>query len=346
MTTSLARRCAATLCLALAPATALAAGGVQVEASESGASIFIDGADTGMEAPGTIMGLSDGRHVVTVRDGCYVGEAVVEITPMTVVPVTVTLEPGQGSIVVQPVPVDARVELDGKVLKGGAGKEHEVSCGPHTVQASMDGYLPTMITVDVEAGQDVVLPVELEPLGKGGLRVDVAPDTAEVFLDGGSLGVGDQEIHGVVAGPHVLTASLAGYATGERQFILESGETLELSLSLEPGAPEPPVASTVPIPKERPPKEARGFPTKPVGYGMIGLGLASSAVSITQWSQGRSAYAEYLDRAAEVNAGERPPEYATDFHDKEVKKYRGPIYGASTAGLLLIGGGAVLVFAF
>lgn len=346
MTTRTARRCAACLFLALSPATALAAGGVQVEASDAGASIFIDGADTGMETPGTIMGLSDGRHVVTVRNGCYVGEAVVEITPMSVVPVTVELEPGEGSIVVQPVPVDAKVELDGKPLKGGAGKEHVVACGPHTIQASMDGYLPTMITVDVEAGQDVVLPVELEPLGKGGLRVDVAPETAEVFLDGKSLGTGDQEIHGVVAGPHVLTASLAGFAPGEQQFILESGETLELALTLEPGGAELAGGSTLPPPRDKPPREARGFPTKPVGYGMIGLGLVSSAVSISQWTQGRSAYAEYLDRAAEVNAGERPPEYASDYHDKEVKKYRGPIYGASTAGLLLVGGGAVLVFAF
>ncbi len=331
------------LVVGLCSPAAWAAGGVQVESSDNGASIYVDGADTGLETPSTVMGLSDGRHVVTVRNGCYVGEATVEITPMNVVPLNISLEPAQGSIAIQPVPSEATVQLDGETLTGAVGETTQVGCGPHTVQASLTGYLNTMITVDIEAGQHVVLPLELERLGSGSLRLDVTPNDASVSLDDKLLGVGDREVHGVVAGPHVLRATGEDGRSAERQFILEDGETLELSLELGKAA----VASTVPSKPVKTPKERTGIrPTKALGYGMLALGAGAGGLAIGQWSQGRSAYTEYLDRAAAVNAGEAPAEYASDYHDKEVRPFRGPIYATSTAATLLLGGGVAFAFVF
>ena len=339
------------LLFGLAPSVALAAGGVQVESSESGASIYVDGADTGMETPGTVMGLSDGRHVITVRDGCNVGEATVEIAPMKVLPVRVVMKPAEGVLTIQPVPLDAVVALDGERLKGPAGQPQPVSCGVHTVQATLSGYLSTMLTVDVEAGQQMVLPVELERLGTGGLRVDVTPNGAMVLLDGKELGTGDREVHGVVAGPHVLAATLTGFASGEQQFILEDGETLSLSLDLKAGgaapvASAPSTTTSIPAPVKEPRERAGIKPTKVVGYGLIALGAGSGALALTQWSQGRTAYADYLDRADLVKAGEQPPAYATEFYDQEVRPFRGPVYGATTAAALLLGSGVTLAFVF
>ena len=327
------------LSLGLFSPSAWAVGGVQVDANRAGARIFVDGADTYLSTPNIVMGLSPGAHEVSVRDGCDVGTVTVAVTDDTVSKVNVTMEPGQGTLKIQPLPDNINIELDGAPVRGAAGRLHSVACGPHTIRASLDGYLSTMLNVDVGAGETLVLPIVLERLGSGTLVVDVTPDEAVVELDGTELGAGDHTLDTLTAGPHVVAARLDGFEMAEQQLVLEDGQTLEIALSLEKGAAVA-TAATPRMPSTGP------KPIRVVGYGLMGLGAVSGAAAIVTWSQGRAVYKEYLDRAALVDAGERPPAYATDFHDDQVKPLRGPVYATTTGALLLLGSGLTLSIAF
>jgi hypothetical protein len=323
------------------------AGDAYVASSVPGGRIFVDGFDTGLLTPSTVTGLTDGEHVITVLGTCTKGKANLRTSPDLVSRVNVNMVEGGGSLAVQPVPAEARVEMDGRAFPAAVGTPVSVSCGEHRVAVSLDGYMSTVVTVDVAMDEEIVLPVHLVKLGYGSVDVRVDPRKASVFLDGGLVGEGDQQIARVQAGPHVLRAELDGYLPAEQQVLVEEGRSLALELVLaRAGRGDEAAAAAAPdAPKaERAPKPGRGG--RIAGWTLAALGAGSGAYAAYEYTETQSAYAEYQGRVDDVQAGLQTARWADDFYDGQVAPHRTRMAAAGIAGGVLLASGVALVIAF
>lgn len=132
-------------------------------------------------------------------------------------------------------------------------------------------------------------------LGFAALEVATDPAGAAVTLDGAPLGTTPlARAVRTRAGVHVVGASRPGAAPVNRVVTLAGGQRERILLALPDSPPAPPAAVTAPAPAE-PPSRPRDVPAAqqggsfPVGYVLIGAGIAAAGVAGTEyaWNRGR-----------------------------------------------------------
>ena len=156
------------------------------------------------------------------------------------------LEKLPGRLVVVPDPAGARVEIDGRVVAGGAV---ELKRGAHEVLVRLDGYGPEKRVAEVRAGEERRLDVKLTPVG-GRLAMECDCPGGRVFVDG--KGVGTFPLAGpleLASGVHDVEVLAAGHERFTRTVELRPGATTDLQVVLA-RLPEPVVA---PAPRAAPP---------------------------------------------------------------------------------------------
>jgi len=142
-------------------------GSIAITSNPSGASIFVDQADTGYQTPKTITGLSPGTHTVLLKKDLYKDWAgAVMVAALNTTPVDTTLIPGgsNGSIFVSSTPSGARITLDG--LSTGystAKKITGIPAGEHTITINKNGYQDWSGTATVRAGVTTTISGRLMP---------------------------------------------------------------------------------------------------------------------------------------------------------------------------------------
>lgn len=343
------------LCALAVPGTAWAAT-VTVRSTTPGESVFMDGNPTGLKTPAVIRGVSKGRHIFEVRDGCLAGKADVQIPAEGKVEVNIQSKANPGSLLVQPNPATATVKVDNELFVGTTRPE-PVSCGNHSIAVTQEGFIPAFVNVEVPAGESVVLPVQLSPMGVGKVTFSASPAAATLVLDGAEILAGVQD---VPAGAHVVTASAPGRVTQERQFILQDGEELTFHFSLSPGAGaalaaarppkrKEPKAKTPKTPRERSPNPWWNTPHT-VGLGATAAGIGLGVVSVLELGEMGAMGREYSDRVDEVNAvgdfSVLGPAYANDYREDQLLPQRNKAVGLTAASALLLAGGLTLTLAF
>jgi len=136
----------ATLLMVVAPAPR---GSLEVEASEPGAELFLDGRDLGQVTPAVVEDLLPGEYAVTVRKGNRFGEGLVEVRPDQRVGLHLRLS-RRANLSVDSTPPGAEVRVDG-FARGTAPLElQSLSDGPLEVVATLRGYRATRLTVSAE----------------------------------------------------------------------------------------------------------------------------------------------------------------------------------------------------
>ncbi len=332
---------------------------VTVRSTTPGEAVFMDGNPTGLKTPAVLRGVSKGRHVFEVRDGCLAGKADVQIPAEGKVEVNIKSKANPGTLLVQPNPATATVKVDNEPFRGTTQPE-SVACGNHSIAVTQDGYIPAFVNVEVPAGEQVVLPVQLSPMGLGKVTFTASPAAATLVLDGAEILAGEQD---VPAGAHVITASAPGRVTQERQFILQDGEALSFHFSLSPGAGAALAAAPAPKrkePKTKTPKTPRtprerdpnSWWTAPhsIGLGATAAGLGLGVVSVLELGEMGAMGREYSDRVDEVNAvgdfSVLGPAYANDYREDQLLPQRNRAVGLTAASALLLAGGFTLTFAF
>jgi hypothetical protein len=195
-----------------------------VSSNERGAAILLNGVDTGYRTPATVSGVKPGKTLVEVETACARGEALVDIERGVTTRVSIIATEVLGTISVIPTPPSARLELDGAAYPGAPGVPVAVTCGPHTLRATLDGHVPAIVTLDVGRGQDLTVPVTLSKLGMGTLELSVTPRSATIYLDDKPVGSDAVTLPSVYQGPHHISAELDGYQTVRKQVIVGSGD--------------------------------------------------------------------------------------------------------------------------
>jgi hypothetical protein len=207
-------------------ATLTQAGSVFVSADVDGAQVFLDGNAVGT-TPGRINNVPPGQHVVEVRQtGMQPYRETVNVGAGALVTVNANLRPpppqapstGTVRVIVSnpagPLPQDLQVLFDGAPLSGTPPTIENAQPGQHIVQVSASGFRTVRRPVDVQAGQAMVLAVDLEPaqvVPTGGtVRVLTNTPGAQVELDGEVLTGTPPQRTNVSPGRHVVRVTAAG----------------------------------------------------------------------------------------------------------------------------------------
>ena len=190
-------------------------GGIHVNSTPSGATIILDGEDTGYETPYTLTGIESGSHSILVEKGGYVqpDERWVTVGANQITEVEFNLTPITGKIAVSSVPINASIILDGEAtgLYTDTVME-EVPVGEHTIELVLPGYRNATRTVVVEEDEYSILDLVLIPVNEsvpGTLpeaSMNATPGNATLF----SL-LGPFEFHGRV---DVLPANISTTPSG------------------------------------------------------------------------------------------------------------------------------------
>ena len=110
----------------------------------------------------------------------------------------------------------------------------ELLAGTHRVELRLPGYKPHRSSITVIAGQPQTPPEVRLDLLDGRLNLRSEPTGATVTVDGTFRGQTPLELMLVPGQPHSIEASRAGHEPASQRIRVESGETRDLILSLEP----------------------------------------------------------------------------------------------------------------
>lgn len=237
--------------LVLAPGVALAAGqgDLYVQSLPTGASIWLDGQDTGQVTPFLLRGVSAGEHEVRLRTGCQTARAQVQVTASTVARADLTLSPGEGAVRVVTSPAGAQVQVDGVVWGTSPLTLSGVQCGPRRLTFHLEDHHDATRTLQVEPWAELDLEVPLKAIAYGTLVVVPDPVDSQVLVDGRLVGTGAMTLERLTTGTHEVVLERDGHPTQRRVVSIPQDQVLRLEVSLvgtatpvlaPPVAPAPP----------------------------------------------------------------------------------------------------------
>jgi hypothetical protein len=302
---------------------------------QAAAEIYVDGEAQEQSTPAVIRDLSQGTHEVELRSGCAIARESVEIKKIGRAHLEVELETQQATLHIELTPPEAELQLDGKELQIEPNNGNRLECGEHTLSAILVGHKTVLTNLNLAPGEIQTVNIELIPLGKGMVKVEVEPANAEVLLDGETQGKGEMELS-VFQGPHVVEARLRGHAARQDTFFIMADEAYTVSLVLQPEAAD---ASTGNQP-------IFSSTTKAAGFGLSAFGAGIMVYGGVQFLQTMNAYSEYKQRVSTVNAGLREPAYAADFYDAEVATRAPRMRAALGLGTMALSGGLYMAIRF
>ena len=137
-----------------------------------------------------------------------------------------------GSVIISSVPAGAQVVVDGKSNQGYSTPEViPLAPGPHTLTLTKDGYSPASRPVQITAGAQSKVTVQLE-LPSALLTVQSNPTSAYILIDGVSTGHVTPSQVNVSPGSHTLTLRKMGYVDSSDSVSLKPGDQQSRSLTL------------------------------------------------------------------------------------------------------------------
>jgi hypothetical protein len=125
-------------------------------------SVVINGNYKG-STPLTVSGLDPGKYTITFSRFDYEKfSTTATIEAGAITEVTATLQPKTGSLVINTTPSGAQILLDGNNVGTAPVTRTNLAAGNHTINATLDGYIPVEEQVRVIADQSVTSTIELE----------------------------------------------------------------------------------------------------------------------------------------------------------------------------------------
>ncbi len=220
-------------------------GTLQVTSNVNGAQVFVDNVLAG-NIPLSV-NVAAGQHSVRVAaNGFSDATQVVQVRAGQTTRVNINLRPivQNGTLTVLVSPANATVFIDG-VRAGNGTQTVQVAPGQHTVRVAANNYLDFNQTVNVGGGANVTVRATLQPIVQNGVLQVIAPNGAQVIVNGSVLGTGTGEIT-VPAGQYTVRVVLNGFQDFNQTVNVQAGQTTTVRASLQPLAGSLIVRSNVP----------------------------------------------------------------------------------------------------
>ena len=224
--------------------TPIQLGSISVSSTNSGASIYLDGFNTGQKTPSTLTDVPTGTHTVSVSLSDYTSSPssqTVTVTSGGTVNAQFDLTPIQlGSISVSSTNSGASIYLDGfNTGQKTPSTLTDVPTGTHTVSVSLSDYTssPSSQTVTVTSGGTVNAQFDLTPIQLGSISVSSTPSGASISLDGVDNGkITPFTLTDVPIGTRTVSVSLSDYTSSpsSQTVNVTSGGTVKAQFDLTP----------------------------------------------------------------------------------------------------------------
>lgn len=186
-------------------------GRMEITSVPEGAEVSVDGQPVGTTPLATEV-LETGTLLTIAKQGYKTWEREVSVKAgSSEVYPPVELVVADGTLDIRSSPAGAHVSVDGE-FRGTTPASIELSpLGEHRVELYLEGYRKASRNVRTEPEGHATLAVDLVPI-IGRIRLSVAPEDAEVVVDGRSRGFGSQTLE-LTAREHELTLRKSGYET-------------------------------------------------------------------------------------------------------------------------------------
>jgi len=216
-------------------------GSIAIDSTPSGATIWLDGSNTGKVTPATLTLVPAGLHqVVLLLSGYQDWGQTAIVTAEQTTNLSATLLPiptDTGSITVSSTPSGAAIWLDGSNTgRLTPATLSQVAPGSHTLKLTLSGYQDWERTVSVSVGQTTNVSATLIPIGAatGSIAVSSTPSGAAIWLDEQSTGqVTPATLTSVYAGTHSIRLTLSGYLDWEdTAVVVMGGQTTNVTATL------------------------------------------------------------------------------------------------------------------
>ena len=239
----------------VAPSPALFAV-LNVVTTPADAKVSLDGGEF-VPAPARFADLDPREYTVRIRrDSFQVARRVVPLAAGRETTLTIALRPVVAGakklalLIVQTVPPDALVQLDGERTLPAPARFRDLSEGEHTLEVRREGYETSRRPLVARAGAETTLVVSLTPERKSNLAarsvtVRTSPRGSQVSLDGGSPRKEPAKFEGVTPGLHRLRVTRSGAPAVEETFALAGSRDTTITLRLDAAPVEGPTATLV-----------------------------------------------------------------------------------------------------
>jgi hypothetical protein len=209
------------------------AAGLEVRIDVDNAKVYLDGQHIGTGRTVVLDPAEAGVHELLVEHeafGTWTGE--VTLAGGTLTPVELKLRGSLGSVAIHSDPEGARISFDGRDYGPTPSTIDPVKPGSHALHLTAPGKAQVFRQLVVESGQSITVDVEMVDAG-GVLVVRPSVKTAQVFVNGVSLGVGKQELANVKAGSYAVRIAAAGYMDYLREVEVKASRKTVVSARLE-----------------------------------------------------------------------------------------------------------------
>lgn len=295
------------------PALPVASGDLFIQ-SPSVARIWMDGVDSGKDAPGVLSGVAAGPHAIRLISGCTFAEGTVEVASGVVSRLELAPKLVDVAMSATSEPPGARLAVDGVVVGTTPIAAGTLPCGGHALRWTLEGHLPVEQRVEAVAGTPLVLAQALTVAQFGTVVFVPTPISGRLSMDGAGLADGPATVPQVLSGEHAFRVDADGYRSWSATLTVPP----EGSLRIDPTLPEREIGA---------PRIA--------GLSLLGVGVVSSGAALFTYANAKDAYGDYLQM--------RDFDRAEAFYDDEVRPDRAASAVWSVAAALSLGGGGVLL---
>lgn len=234
-------------------------GTLSISSSPSSAAVYVDGFYEGVTST-TVGYLLPGAHSVRLSKAGYqdwTGSVSIAAGSTTYLDPSLVKEqqPQYATVSISSNPAGANVYGDGVYIgqtrQGSPLVFTSVKPGIHTLLMTKSGYQDYQTTQSVEAGQDYVVSVTLNPVQNpttGAISIISAPSPAGVFLNNEFKGLTPITLDSLVPGSYTILIKLDGYQDWQATQQVTAGQTAQISGTLSPSVtPTPTQTGLLPL---------------------------------------------------------------------------------------------------
>ena len=215
-------------------------GSLEISSIPSGASIHIDGKNTGVITPARIEGIIEGPHTYRLILSRYydnIGEFTIVAGATTNISKNMTLLPASGSLDIVSTPVGASIYINDVLQEGILTPAiiTDLAEGTYAYKLVLDGYHDFIREFYILAGQITTIDVVMNPI-IGNINIISDPPGASIYIDN-ILQEGiitPTFISGLTEGVHTYKLVLDRYHDATGQFTIVAGTTIITDVALMP----------------------------------------------------------------------------------------------------------------
>lgn len=208
-------------------------GAISVSSSVSGATVLLDGKNTGKVTPCTLNEIPSGKHTIIVQVSKYAPQqltAVVEDGKTT--SLTAKLDARFAHITINSLD-GAQIYVD-NAQKGTTNWSDDLMEGYYDAEVRLAHHKSVTKQIKVIAGVPQTISLNPTPI-YGSLDITSTPRKADISIDGKHVGQTPYTVEQLLEGEHTVTLSLNGYATETKKVSISENNVASVNATLQNG---------------------------------------------------------------------------------------------------------------